>query len=250
MLSEAEEVAALRDSVEETKVMVGERLPLAVDLDAEGDIAAWPAAAAGLLARGVAIMETTAVLAEQGRMADAQISLRVLLEHSLVFCWIASDPEQNLVEWRRWDDYRRLKIHNDATTFGVGFLSAEQLEEIGDPPRPRSVADLAVLVDNHWSERSDGFRNKDIRTFRGLYAAVYRRSSALVHPTQEGMERHMTSTDTGVVVGIEELPAHPNAPVGMAVPMMAFMLVVYGHHFGWPDVEIVQALEAGLNRGD
>lgn len=252
VLSEAEEVAALREAADEMKAMAEGRFPFAVDLEANGDLAsfAWPAAAAGLLARGISIMDTTATLAEEGRMADAQVSLRVMLEHSVVFCWIAIDPERNLTEWRRWDDFRRLRVHNDASKYGVDVLSAERLEEIGKPPRPRSVVDLAVLVDRHWSGQSQGFRDDEIRTFRGLYAAVYRRSSALIHPTQEGMERHMGSTDRGIVIGLDELQAKPRAPVGFAVPMMAFMLIVYAHHFGWPDEEIVSALEAGLNRGD
>jgi hypothetical protein len=184
--------------------MVEERLPFVVEVGAKDDFASfrWPAAAAGLLARGVAIMDTTAALAEQGRLADAQVSLRVMLEHSVVFCWIAIDPETNLVEWRRWDDFRRLKIHNDASKYGLEVLSAERINEIGKPPRPRSVVDLATLVDRYWSEQSQGFRDDDVRTFRGLYAAVYRRSSALVHPTQEGMERHMELTDAGIAIGL------------------------------------------------
>lgn len=250
MLSEAAEIAALREAVNETKAMAKGRFPFAVDAEGNDDFASfvWPIAATGLLARGVAIMDTTAGLAEHGRMADAQVSLRVMLEHSVVFCWIAIDPERNLIEWRRWDDFRRLKIHNDASKYGVDVLSTERLKEIGKPPRPRSVADLAALVDRHWSEQSQAFRDGDIRTFRGLYAAVYRRSSTLIHPTQEGMERHMESTDAGIVISLDELQAKPRASVGFAVPMMAFMLIVYAHHFGWPDEEVVSALEGGLNR--
>ncbi len=252
MLTQEEEIVALSRATDETKTMVEERFPFVVEVGANDDLVSfrWPAAAAGLLARGVAIMDTTAALAEQGRLADAQVSLRVMLEHSVVFCWIAIDPETNLVEWRHWDDFRRLKVHNDASKYGVEVLTAERLKEIGKPPRPRSVADLAVLVDRHWSEQSQGFRDDDIRTFRGLYAAVYRRSSALIHPTQEGMERHMESTDTGLIISLDELQAQPRAPVGFAVAMMAFMLVVYAHHFDWPDQETVSALEGGLNRGD
>jgi hypothetical protein len=252
MLSEENEIAALRDSVEETKEMVEGLFPLTVGVTADGDFAslAWPAAAAGLLARGVTIMESTATLAERGRIADAQVSLRVLLEHSLVFCWIAIDPEANLNEWRRWDDFRRLKVHNDASKFGVKVLSDEQLAEIGKPPAPRSVADLAILVDRYWSEQSDGFRDDDIRSFRGLYASVYRRTSTLIHPTQEGMERHLRSTNAGLVADLDELPAEPRALVALAVPMMAFMLIVYAYHFDFPKEEVIRALEGGLNRGD
>ena len=93
-----------------------------------------------------------------------------MLEHSVVFCWIAIDPETNLVEWRRWDDFRRLKIHNDACKYGLEVLSAERINEIGKPPRPRSVVDLATLVDRYWSEQSQGFREM---TF-GLFAASTR----------------------------------------------------------------------------
>ncbi len=77
-----------------------------------------------------------------------------MLEHAVVFCWIAIDPETNLVEWRRWDDFRRLKIHNDASKYGLEVLSAERINEIGKPPRLRSVVDLAALVDRYWSEQS------------------------------------------------------------------------------------------------
>lgn len=252
MLSQAEEIVALRGATDETKAMVEERFPFVIEVGANDEFASfhWPAAAAGLLARGVAIMDTTAALAEQGRLADAQVSLRVMLEHSVVFCWIAIDPEANLVEWRRWDDFRRLNIHNDASKYGLEVLSVERINEIGKPPRPLSVVDLATRVDRYWSEQSQGFRDDDVRTFRGLYTAVYRRSSALVHPTQEGMERHMELTNAGIVIGLDEQQAEPRAPVGFAVPMMAFMLIVYAHHFDWPDQEIVSALEGGLNKGD
>lgn len=238
------EIAALREAADETKAMVGERLPLIFDPDVDF---MWPAAAAGLLARGVAILDTTTALAEQGRMADAHVSLRVMLEHAVVFCWIAIDPETNLVEWRRWDDWRRLKVHRDAAKYDVEVLSSERLKGIGDPPAPRSVPDLAVLVDQYWSDRSRGFRNDDIRTFRGLYATIYRRSSTLVHPTQEGMERHMQASADGITISLDEQPAKPPVPVALALPMMALMLLVYAHHFDWPDADLVRELENGLN---
>lgn len=60
----------------------------------------------------------------------------------------------------------------------------------------------------------------------------------------------MELTDAGIVIGLDEQQAEPRAPVGFAVPMMAFMLIVYAHHFDWPDQEIVSALEGGLNKGD
>lgn len=241
---------AFREAVEETKAIVGDRLPLTFDPSDDPEAFMWPAAASALLARGLAILNTTATLAEQNRMADAQISLRVMLEHAVVFCWIAIEPETNLAEWRRWDDWRRLKVHRDGVKYGTEVLSQERVEEIGDPPSPRSVADLADLVDRYWSKRSGGFRDNDIRTFRGLYAAVYRRSSTLVHPTQEGMERHMRLTTEGLVISVDEQPAKPQVPFYLALPMMALMLLVYEKHFGWPDEDTIRALENGLGSSD
>jgi hypothetical protein len=36
----------------------------------------------------------------------------------------------------------------------------------------------------------------------------------------------MELTDTGIVIGLDEQQAEPRTPVGFAVPMMAFMLIV------------------------
>jgi hypothetical protein len=54
MLSQAEEIIALRRATDETKAMVEERFPFVVEVGANDDSASfrWPAAAAGLLARG------------------------------------------------------------------------------------------------------------------------------------------------------------------------------------------------------
>lgn len=111
---------------------------------------------------------------------------------------------------RRWDDWRRLKVHREANKYGIDIFTEERLEEIGNPPPPRSVPELAVTVDRYWAKEARGFRDDgDIRSFRGLYAAVYRRSSTLIHPTQEGMERHVRQTDSGFEISLEELPAKP-----------------------------------------
>lgn len=250
MDKQTQKIDALRLSVEETTAWARERFPLVIDIGPDEDFAsfAWPVAASGLIARAIRILDTTTTLAEEDRMADAQVSLRVLLELSVVFCWIAIDPATNLLEWRRWDDWRRLKVHRDATRYGIDVLSEERLEKIGDPPTPRSVPELAVAVDRYWSKETRGFRDDgDIRSFRGLYTAVYRRSSTLIHPTQEGMERHLRQTGTGIEVNLEELPAEPEAPVYLALPMMAFMLIVYSHHFGWPSAEVIEAIANTLH---
>ena len=54
MLSQAEEIVALRRATDETKAMVEERLPFVVEVGANEDFASfrWPAAARGCLRAG------------------------------------------------------------------------------------------------------------------------------------------------------------------------------------------------------
>lgn len=86
---------------------------------------------------------------------------------------------EEIVALRRAADETKAMVE-ERFPFVVEVGANDDINEIGKPPRPRSVVDLAALVDRYWSEQSRGFRDDDVRTFRGLYTAVYRRSSALV----------------------------------------------------------------------
>jgi hypothetical protein len=165
-----------------------------------------------------------------------------MLEHATVFCWIAIDPESHLAEWRHWDDWRLLKLHNDATGYGAEILSPEELKAIGDPPRPISVPQLAEAVDRYWSANHKAFRPDGLTSFRGLYTASYRKGSTFVHPAQAGLERHMRLSGDQVHVLPEEQAAQPPDLPALAVPMMAFLLLAYERHFGWPEESIVRKL--------
>jgi Family of unknown function (DUF5677) len=149
---EAAPAADLGKAANEITALIRERLPLSWSRDNEFDEIVWPVVATGFLARGAVLLESIADLYQRGRAADGQILVRVLLEHATTFCWIAIDPGHHLAEWRRWDDYRSKRTHNDAARYGIRVLSGEELTKIGDPPKPRDVAQLADAVDRHWSK--------------------------------------------------------------------------------------------------
>jgi hypothetical protein len=242
----SEPTGNLGKATDEITALIRERLPLSWSRDDDLDEIAWPIVAAGFLARGAVLLDSIADLHRRGKAADGQILLRVLLEHTTTFCWIAIDPASNVAEWRRWDDYRSKKTHNDAAGFGIKVLTDEKLAEIGDPPKPRGVPQLAEAVDRHWSKCEPAFRDEGILTFRGLYAAIYRRTSKLVHPTQEGMERHAELSDDDATISAEERPGSPPDLPGLGLAAMGFALIVYAHHFDWPDRDFIAGIVRGL----
>jgi hypothetical protein len=71
-----------------------------------------------------------------------------------------------------------------------------------------------------------------------------------VHPTQEGMERHMRVDRGEVQVTLVEQAPKPEAPVYLALPMWALMLLAYESHFQWPAREFIDAVTVVLNSGD
>jgi hypothetical protein len=237
-------------ATEEITTLIRERLPLSWSRDDDLDEIAWPIVAAGFLARGAVLLDSIADLHRRGKAADGQILLRVILEHATTFCWIAIDPTPNVAEWRRWDDYRSKKTHNDAARFGIKVLTDEKLAEIGDPPKPRGVDQLAEAVDRHWSKCEPAFRDEGILTFRGLYSAIYRRTSKLVHPTQEGMERHSELSDDEATISAEERPGSPPDLPELGLAAMGFALIVYAHHFDWPDPDVIANIVRGLAPSD
>jgi hypothetical protein len=242
-------IELLRSAVDEIGSLVSERLPLQLD---KGEM--WPVVAAGFLARANGVLASLTALAEERRTADAQILLRVLLEHVTVFCWLGIDPEPNVEEWQEWEHHRLISLHRDAEKFGVDVLSGNELEEFGQRKAPRSMAELTLAVDEHWSARSPAFRghpedgSRNILTFRGFYTTVYRRGSRLVHPAVLGIERHMTEPLAGRVtvrVGQTEDTVTPGISA-LAIPLMAMLLTVYAVHFGWPDLDRVRTINESI----
>ncbi len=235
----------LREATDEFNALLASRLPLAF---LEGK---WSFAAAGLLARMGRLLDSLALLVESGRNADGQVLLRVIYEHATTFCWLGIDPAANVETWKEWSRWRSVKLHNDAKDFGIEVLTDRELAAMEPNSEPRSLPQLAEEVDAYWSSQSAAFRRPPKRkrhplTFRGLYTAIYRKGSSLIHTTEAGLSRQAKGTASQYLVVMEEQPpGNPDIPA-IAIPLSGFMLIVYHHHFGWPPDEVVRGITEGV----
>ncbi len=116
----------------------------------------------------------------------------------------------------------------------------------GSNPFSRFEESPAPAVDRHWSKCESAFRDEGILTFRGLYSAIYRRTGKLVHPTQEGLERHAELSDDRATITAEEQPGSPPDLPSLGLAAMGFVLIVYAHHFDWPDRDVIAGIVRGL----
>jgi hypothetical protein len=86
------------------------------------------------------------------------------------------------------------------------------------------LLDRAEAADAHWVSRVTGLRDSTTPTsFRGLYAAAYRRFSAIAHPTNLGLNPVTVDLDgSHKRVQPEERPPDMRGPFGLAT--IAFAL--------------------------
>lgn len=97
---------------------------------------------------------------------------------------------------------------------------------------------LADAVDGYWPQHISAFRphpegGKHLLTFRGYYTAIFRPASRIAHGEVDALQPYLSVRPTEIVVSMKEREKFGRAP--FAFPMMAFALLVYHHHFGWPD---------------
>lgn len=240
--------ADLRASTNEFAALIDDKLPLQFD---PGEI--WPAVAHAFLARAGDLLDSLTLLAEAEKEADAQALLRVFFELVTLFCWLAIAPKEHVARWQEWSSARQLKVHNDAKEFGIEVLTDAELAEIGKPEQPRALNVMAREVDEYWPDHSPAFRPhpedgpRQILTFSGAYAALYRKGSTIVHTDQYAVDRYLSSPLTGSVTvhQKEKRSPSPDYP-GLAIPFMGFLLLAFAHHFKWPDAQVVRAITDGL----
>ena len=132
---------------------------------------------------------------------NSGILLRVLYEHVVTFCWIATDPASNYPRWQSDGLVQNLKLHNDALNYGITFLDPPELAaaQAATDQLP-DVASMADKVGRHWGGSIDGFQSKlanpgpgGLVTFRGMYIPAYRTLSDAVHGQQDVMDAYINA---------------------------------------------------------
>jgi hypothetical protein len=235
-----------RQRAEALAALVAERLP--ADYDITGDHDAWPLVGAGLLSRATSTLRHVFVAGRGGQSIDAATLGRSLYEHVLHLAWLAADPSPaRLEEWRKADLMERLKADTDARTVGVPLLddaarAVMQAQVDAMTGNKLVLPNLAIAADKHWAGKLPAMgSHRELHSFRGLYAVLYRQYSGTAHPSYIGLNHvveDVTVTRKRVVL---EAPPEGRGPFGMATVVYALGLYVAAASLGWPSAERVTA---------
>jgi hypothetical protein len=158
------------------------------------------------------------------------------------FAWLAAEPdEERMRRWLKSDCEARLRTDEDCRKVGVKILDDDMRKELEEtvaalPKGMPVLLDRAEAADRHWVSRVAGLRDSTTPTsFRGLYAAAYRRLSAIAHPTNIGLNP-VTVDLAGPHkrVQLEERASDMRGPFGLATIVYAIALYVAAETIAWP----------------
>jgi hypothetical protein len=232
-----------RDAVARGRALAALVRPyLPVDVLVHGPADAWPLVGPALIARATGSLEAILALVPLGREADADTLLRSLYEHVTTFAWLAGEPgEERMRRWLKSDCEARLRADEDCRKVGIKILDDDRRTEFEEtaaalPKGMPALLDRAEAADAHWVSRVTGLRDSTTPTsFRGLYAAAYRRFSAIAHPTNLGLNPVTVDLDgSHKRVQLEERPPDMHGPFGLATIVLALGLYVAAETIGWP----------------
>lgn len=234
----------------EVQALVSERVPRAFPPEMS-----WGLWATGLLARSASILDAITALAERGRRADAEVALRTLYVHVTTLCWLAIDPESNVDMWHSNSQAMWGVFDREARDFyGIEVLERDDAAELATT-KMRPLNQLADDIDAYWPKHVEAFRahpegRKEILSFRGIYTAIFRSASRIAHAEVDSLQSNLRVSRNEIVVSMTEPPRFGRA--AFALPLMAFALLAYDHHFGWPGEprtsRMVEALNYNLDR--
>jgi hypothetical protein len=208
----------------------------------------WRMLGAAMVVRMADTVRSIMALSMLGLDGDAMALLRALYEQVVVYCWLASKPDDHLRRWISDAEYQQLKIHNDALAFGQKILTKSEVSRAEKAQKLPDVAQLAEAADAYWSARIPAFRPPkgkpakpaDILNFRGLYLAVYRIASRSTHAKPHALDPYC---DFESYPNLVHLAKHePTSYPSLVVPLYAQALLVCHHELKWPDPEVVTAI--------
>jgi Family of unknown function (DUF5677) len=186
------------------------------DIPSAGRHDDWTVTGPAFVARSTRLVQSVLALPDEYEAA-AGVLARVLHEHVTTFAWLAIDPLNNLPQWVRRDRSERVKADNDMGVFGSRLLDPEvrtkfEAERDAIPDRWAGLAAMAQQADQYWSTRIKAF-STDLYGLRGMYLAMYRQFSALVHGMPESLHRVIGNGPRPGLsrVGVDEQPAENNA---------------------------------------
>lgn len=211
---------------------------------------------AAMVVRMADTVRSIVALRALGLDGDAMMLLRALYEQVVVYCWIASEPDDHLERWISDAELQQLRLHNDAVAFGQTVLTKRAVERAKEAQKLPDIAQLAEAADEHWSARIAAFRPprrkqgrpEDILNFRGLYVAIYRIASRNTHAKPHALDPYC---DYESYPNVIHLAKHiPTSYPSLVVPLYAQALLVCHHVLKWPDPELVTAINNRMYRRD
>jgi hypothetical protein len=232
--------------------LVASRLPK--EYEVLGNTHTWPDVGVGLLCRMATTLESILDLQPAERETDATTLARSLYEHAVHFVWLAADPSaERIRQWRRADLEATRTVDNEMRTYRQQMLSPEnradldrELEDMANAKPLPSLDGLAKAADRHWEQRIQGLDSrKDLRSFGGLYASLYRHSSGMAHPSGVGIQRVYEQIARNKRRYNVEQPyddRRRNGPYGPATVVFAWTLFVAAETLGWPTASEVDAV--------
>lgn len=210
----------------------------------------WRFYGAAMIVRMADTVEAMLALMHADYPVDGLILLRALYEEVVGYLWVSVDPEVNFPRWiegaRAWE----LRMHDDATPYGMEILNEKERALAAGARMLPSLASRAADVDEYWGGRLIGFRppSKDeqgILTFRGLYVAIYRFASRAAHGQPDSLTPYADPHVYPARVSRSE-PATDSIWWPLAVPLYAHALLVCHDRLGWPDPEQVRAINDAM----
>ncbi|WP_141754337.1 DUF5677 domain-containing protein [Streptomyces agglomeratus] len=151
-------------------------------------------------------LESVLLLGEGHRHNDAAALVRVMVDHLILFAWLLGDnnPPDRINSWKK-EELRQIKaMHGDLKALKAdGVDEPSLLFNIETSVKfPRGAYEAAKACDRFWGPHmSPLFKEGTVNSFSGLYAAVFRATSAYVHPSLRGSMGFLATPTTGGTSG-------------------------------------------------
>jgi hypothetical protein len=186
---------------------------------------------------------------------DMMILLRSLYEQTVVFAWLAIDPQAHMKQWGENERYYHRVLVEEAAEYGIP-CTYEEVTTKGNRLKP--MDQLARAVDEHWGGVLTGFRTAaakgrkqqiDLLTFAGLYLPIYREASTATHATPVSLTPYMDLDASPRVVRVASGQNYA-AWWSMVVPIYTQALIVCNSVLKWPDKQTVLDINNSMYPGN